>query len=57
MPAPARHGQSGVRARQMQQEAVGGKGGNDGCRQPWPMGVPWGHHSTAQPRISSEKQK
>lgn len=57
MPAPARHGQSGVRVMQMQQEAVGGRGGNDGCRQPWPMGVPWGHHSTAQPRISSEKQK
>lgn len=41
--------------KETQQEAVGGKGGK--CRQPWLMGVPWGHHSTAQPRISSEKQK
>lgn len=55
MPAPAYHGQNGARARQTQQEAAGGKGGK--CRQPWLMGVPWGHHSTAQPRISSEKQK
>lgn len=55
MPAPAHHGQSGARARQKQQEAAGGKGGNH--RQPWLMEVPWGHHSTAQPGISSEKQK
>lgn len=55
MPAPAHHGQSGARARQRQQEGVGGRGGNP--RQLWLMEVPWGHHSTAQPRISSEKQK
>lgn len=30
-------------------------GGNH--RQPWLVGVSWGQHSTAQPRISSEKQK